>query len=195
MNFKMIRRALAVVAAGTALVVMTGCAHQVSMTPDTKQLAQAPSKINKSVAYVISGADLTKEVQTPGGGGDKIKYQPYHDLDGALYQAFSSVFTDVTKVSNPAEAKNVALVITPSITTNSSSESMFTWPPTKFTVDLVCQVADLNGKTLTTVKASGQGAATFDEFKSDFSLAARLASKDAVNNLVKALAAAPELQQ
>ncbi|MDO9237690.1 MAG: hypothetical protein Q7U28_16860 [Aquabacterium sp.] len=195
MSFKTIRRAVVGLVGVAALVLMTGCAHQVSMTPDTKQLAAAPAKINKSIAYVISAADLTKEVQTPGGGGDKIKYQPYRDLDGALYQAFSAVFADVSKVTNASEAKGVTFVITPSITTNSSSDSMFTWPPTQFSVDLVCSVADIKGQAVTEVRASGKGAATFDQFKSDLSLAARLASMDAVNNLVKALTDSAELRR
>ncbi len=195
MSFKQARRLLIGLASAAALVVMTGCAHQVSMSPDTKQMASASSKINKSVAYVISPADMAKEVQTPGGGGDKIKYQPYKDLDAALYQAFSAVFTDVTKVGAQADAKSVSLVILPAITTTSSSESMFTWPPTQFTVDLVCKVLDANGQAVTEVRGSGSGQATFDEFKSDFSLAARRASRDAVDKLVKALEASPELRR
>jgi len=200
MKFQTIRRALMGLASVTALVVMTGCAHQVSMSPELKQLPAVASKIDKNVAYVISAADLAKEVQTPGGGGDKIKYQPYRDLDGALYKAFSEVFKDVTKLSSTAEApalasKGVTLVIEPAITTTSSSESMFTWPPTQFSVELVCKVSDLQGKAITEVRAMGKGAATFDEFKSDFSLAARRASKEAVDNLVKVLSETAELRR
>jgi hypothetical protein len=197
MKFQSIRRVMALTAGAAALVVMTGCAHQISMSPESAKqgpVATAPAKINKSVAYVISAADMAKEVQTPGGGGDKIKYTPYKDLDASLYQAFSAVFTDVTKVSSAAEAKDVTFVITPTITTNSSSSSMFTWPPTQFSVDLVCKAADMNGKVLAEITANGTGAAEFSEFKSDFSLAARRASKDAVDKLVKALAESPALR-
>jgi len=165
------------------------------MVPDAKPIATVPSKIEKSVAYVISPANMAKEVQTPGGGGDKIKYQPYKDLDAALYQAFSAVFADVTKVSAAAEAKGVSYVIEPSITTTSSSDSLFTWPPTRFSVNLVCRVLDANGQLLTEVHSVGDGEATFSEFKSDFSLSARRASRSAVDNLVKALAITPELRR
>lgn len=195
MVFKNVRRLLIGVASAAALVVMTGCAHQISMSPDTKQMATVSSKINKSVAYVISPADMAKEVQTPGGGGDKVKYQPYKDLDAAMYQAFSAVFSDVTKVGAQADAKGVSLVILPSISTSSSSDSAFTWPPTQFNVDLVCKVLDANGQAVAEVRGSGSGQATFGEFKSDFSLAARRASKDAVDKLIKALDASAELHR
>jgi hypothetical protein len=195
MNFNSIRRVCVAAASAVALVAMTGCAHQVSMSPAAKDLAVASKKINKPVAYLITPADMAKEVQTPGGGGDKVKYQPYHDLDAALYQAFSGAFSDVSKVGSLAEATGVSYVITPTITTTSSSDSMLTWPPTQFTVELVCQVTDAKGVTLTEVRGSGKGAATFSEFKSDFSLAARRASKEAVDNLVKALDASEPLHR
>lgn len=195
MSFKGIHRVVLGFMGAAALVMMTGCAHQISMAPDATKTASVSSKINKSVAYVISPADMAKEVQTPGGGGDKVKYQPYKDLDAALYQAFSAVFTDVTKVGAPADAKGVSLVITPAITTTSSSDSMLTWPPTQFAVTLVCTVMDGQGQAVTQVQGSGSGQATFDEFKSDFSLAARRASRAAVDNLIKELEKSPELHR
>lgn len=195
MSFKRIRRVVLGFVGAAVLVAMTGCAHQISMSPDVTKTASVSSKINKSVAYVISPADMAKEVQTPGGGGDKVKYLPYKDLDAALYQAFSAVFADVTKVGTSAEAKGVSLVITPSVTTSSSSDSMLTWPPTQFTVNLVCTVVDANGQAVTQVQGSGAGQATFDEFKSDFSLAARRASRAAVDNVIKELEKSPELRR
>ncbi|MFT3859252.1 MAG: hypothetical protein QM742_17690 [Aquabacterium sp.] len=197
LNIKSLTRAAMGLAAAASLVIMTGCAHPISMSPKAASdlSSQVPSKIDKNVAYVISAADLAKEVETPGGGGDKVKYSPYRDLDASLYQAFSAVFKDVTKVATPAEAKDVSFVITPTITTTSSSDSAFTWPPTQFSVELLCKVVDAKGQAVTEVRANGSGAATFDEFKSDFSLSARRASADAVNKLVKALANAPELRR
>lgn len=195
MKFKAWARLTGAVVGLAAVVAMAGCAHPVSMVPQTKQIDNVPNKIEKSVAYVISPADMVKEVQTPGGGGDKVKYQPYKDLDAALYEAFSAVFADVTKVAAASEAKGVSYVIEPSITTTSSSDSLVTWPPTHFSVNLVCKVRDANGQLLTEVSSVGDGAATFSEFKSDFSLSARRASRSAVDNLIKALAAAPELRR
>ncbi len=178
-----------------AVVAVTGCAHPISITPlaDTAAKPAAVAKIDKSVAYVITPADMALEVTSPGGGGDKVKYQPYRDLDASLYASFSSVFKDVTKAASVDEAKGLAakgvqLVIVPTITTTSSSESAFTWPPTKFSVTLNCTATNPQGQQIAQISATGNGAAEFDEFKSDFPLAARRASRAAIDNLTKALA-------
>ena len=78
-------------------------------------------------------------------------------------------------------------MLTPEITTESASDSVMTWPPTQFTVNLNCRITDLAGKEVDTVRVSGYGRATFDEFKSNFSLAAVRASTDALNRLSQAL--------
>lgn len=194
------RRALAWVLGVSALVAVTGCAHPISMTPDAQPATKASAKINKSVAYVVTPANMALEVTSPGGGGDKVKYQPYRDLDASLYGAFSEVFSDVNKAGSVDEAKALAgkgvkLVIVPTITTTSSSDSMFTWPPTQFSVTLTCTATQPDGQQVTEVRATGNGAATFSEFKSDFSLAARRASREAVQNLVQALAADEALRR
>jgi len=200
LNLSTLRRAAFGLCSVAALVAMTGCAHPISMSPDAKLAASTAPKVNKAVAYVITPADMALEVTTPGGGGDKVKYQPYRDLDASLYAAFSEVFTDVSKAASVAEAqalapKGVKLVIVPTIATTSSSDSAFTWPPTQFQVTLNCTATDVAGQTVAQVKAVGNGAATFSEFKSDFSLSARRASSEAIANLVKALAANPDLRR
>lgn len=195
MRFKAWFRALGAMVGTAAAMMMAGCAHPLSMAPEATPISSVPNKIEKSVAYVISPADMTKEVQTPGGGGDKVKYQPYKDLDAALYQAFSAVFADVTKVAAVTEAKGVSYVIEPIITTTSSSDSLMAWPPTRFSVNLVCKVKDANGQLLTEVRGVGDGEATFSEVVKDYSMSARRASRSAVDNLVKALAADPELRR
>ena len=98
----------------------------------------------------------------------------------------------MTKIKNPADAaeiraSGIQLLITPEITTDSSSSSPFTWPPTAFTVTLVCQIKDAQGTTLDTVRVEGRGEAEFSEFKSNFSLAAARASDDALAKLMAAL--------
>ena len=196
------RRALVAAGSVVAVIAVTGCAHPISISPKADAAAQAPSvaKIDKSVAYVITPADMALEVTTPGGGGDKIKYQPYRDLDASLYASFSTVFKDVTKAASVDEAKGlsakgVQLVIVPTIATTSSSESAFTWPPTKFSVTLTCTATNPQGQQIAQVSATGHGAAEFDEFKSDFPLAARRASRAALDNLTKALAANEALRR
>lgn len=194
--FKPLRRITMVAATAVTVALITGCAHPISIVPDINKVAAAPGKINKTAAYYISPEDLSKEVETGGGGGDKVKYAPYRDLDAGLYFAFSQVFDSVVKLKSPTDpaAQGVKLVIKPSITTTSSSDSMLTWPPTQFSVDIACTVSDPNGKTLVTTHSTGQGAATFSEFKADFALSAKRASQDALNKLVRDLAAADALR-
>jgi len=158
------RRALVAAGSVVAVIAVTGCAHPISISPKADAAAQAPSvaKIDKSVAYVITPADMALEVTTPGGGGDKIKYQPYRDLDASLYASFSTVFKDVTKAASVDEAKGlsakgVQLVIVPTIATTSSSESAFTWPPTKFSVTLTCTATNPQGQQIAQVSATGHG--------------------------------------
>jgi hypothetical protein len=75
-------------------------------------------------------------------------------------------------------------VFTPEITTTSSSSSPFTWPPTKFGTEVSCTVTDAQGVVVAKVRANGEGAAEFAEFKSDFSLSARRAVSDVMDKLV-----------
>ena len=183
-------------------VFLFGCAHPITMNPDLAVVtAPAGAKvIDKKVAYFMPDALRTVEVTTPGGGGDKVRYFPYRDIEPGLYKALSEVFTSVTKVPSltdtaALQANGISMLITPEITTNSSSDGAFTWPPTQFSVNLVCTITDVNRKPLQTVRVSGEGAATFGEFKSNFSLAAVRASNDALAKLAKALGESPELRR
>lgn len=186
-----------VLAAGIAIAaLMTGCAHPISVTASDfgKIKASSDTKIQKNVGYFISAEDLNREFVTSGGGGDKVSYKAYRDLEPAIYKALSEVFSGVTKLESAKGTDGMNLVIVPTITTNSSSDSLLTWPPTQFTIDLVCKVTDKNGAPVTEVRAQGNGRAEFSEFKSDFSLAAKRAAQDAMSNLVKALESAPKLK-
>lgn len=179
----------------TACLLLFGCAHPISMNPELGNIAavSATTRINKQVGYHISEANRALEITSAGGGGDKVRYFPYRDMDAGFYKALSEVFTNVTKVSNPKDAaalsvSGITLLIVPDISTTSSSESMLTWPPTQFSVMLNCTVVDAKGQELTHIKVEGNGHAEFSEFKSNFSLAAVRASSDALQKLVKALA-------
>lgn len=179
-----------------------GCAHPITMNPDLAVVA-APAGakvIDKKVAYFMSDAQRTAEVTTPGGGGDKVRYFPYRDIEPGFYKALSEVFSGVTKLQKPMDAaalqaNGISMLITPEITTSSSSDGAFTWPPTQFSVNLVCTITDANRKPLQTVRVSGEGGATFSEFKNNLSLAAVRASNDALAKLIKALGESPELQK
>jgi hypothetical protein len=179
-------------------LVLFGCAHPISMNPELSSVAgNSTARINKHVGYYIPEASRALEVITPGGGGDKVRYFPYRDMDAGFYKALGEVFTGVTKVSNPQDAaaissSGITMLIVPEISTTSSSESMFTWPPTQFSVTLDCKVLDAHGKSITNIKVQGHGQAEFSDFKSNHSLAAGKASTDALQKLVKALAESTE---
>ena len=184
-----------------ASVALFGCAHPINMKPNIDAIkGVATAVIDKQVGYHISEANMAVEVTTPGGGGDKVRYFPYRDMDAGFYKALSEVFKGVSKIANPKDAVAIAksgitVLIVPEITTTSSSPSPFTWPPTKFTVTLNCSVVDANGQNLTSIKVQGEGQAEFDEFKGNFSRSAVRASDDALKKLVQALAASKELRQ
>lgn len=173
-------------------VVVSGCAHPISLTGNAVAIAGTGSgKLDKGVGLSITDEDRKREVVGPGGGGDKVSYFPYRDLETGLYLALSETFTRVSRVTGAADPKvkseGLSYVVTPIIATTSFSPSIVTWPPTIFTVELTCKVVDADGKAVTEVRAMGEGRAEFDEFKSDFSLSAKRASDDALRKLVKAL--------
>lgn len=187
-----------VVLAASLLVI--GCAHQINITPplntfDDKNLA----RIDKTVAYYIAPADRTREVVTPGGGGDKVKYLPYQESEPALKQVLSNLFTRVVPIPSIDDkqfiaSNNITYVFVPAIETDSSSDSLLTWPPTRFVVTLDCRAMDVSGATVWQKKVKGEGHATFSEFKHDLSLSARRASRDAFLNLQREIYEAKEFR-
>lgn len=193
------KRFIQLILAGLACAVLFGCAHPITMNPDLGAVKAVTAPIDQRVALYIAEASKSIEVTTSAGGGDKVRYFPYRDMEPGLYKALSDTFREVTMVRDlggldKLRTEGKALLITPTITTQSSSESIVTWPPTQFTVELSCKVTDAAGKTIETVNVSGQGRATFDEFKGNFSLAATRASTDALTKLVKALGESASLR-
>jgi hypothetical protein len=188
-------------AAGLLLAVLvTGCAHPISLSSDVASLAgSGKAKIDRKIGLSISDADRQREVTGPGGGGDKVNYFPYRDLETGLYIALSESFSQVTRVSGPTDPKvkeqGLNYLATPSIVTTSSSPSMVTWPPTLFTIALTCTISDVQGNAITELRVFGEGRAEFDEFKADTSLSARRAASDVLKKLMTAIAqAAPKLR-
>jgi hypothetical protein len=188
------------VATLAAAAITVGCAHQINITPPLNTLeVQNVVKSDKTVGYYISPADRSKEVETPGGGGDKVKYLPYQESEPALKHVLSNLYTKVVAVPSLEDkqflaSNGIAYVFIPVIETDSSSESAFTWPPTRFSVALDCRAVDAAGATVWQMKVTGQGQAQFSEFKHDMSLSARRASRDAFLRLQQEISAAKELR-
>ena len=176
----------ALVVLGFAL--LSGCAHQIDIAPNISKIdrdLRTQPKIKQSVGYIIPEEIAALEITTSGGGGDKVRYFPYRDTETGFYKMLTNVFESVTKIKNAGDkeaiARNkIAYVVTTEISTNSSSPSPFTWPPTHFSVDMTCTIKDPEGKLIDTKKVIGEGHAEFDEFKSDHGLAGKRASEDAL---------------
>lgn len=177
---------------------VSGCAHPISLTGDVASLAgTGKAKIDKAIGLNITEDNRKLEVTGPGGGGDKVRYQPYRDIETGLYVALSESFSRVARINGPTDpkvkAETLNFVLTPSMATTSFSPSLFTWPPTIFTIELTCKISDPEGKPVTEVRAMGEGRAEFDEFKADFSLSAKRAADDVLKKLVKAIGEAAAL--
>ncbi|MEI6000358.1 hypothetical protein H3V53_25105 [Paraburkholderia bengalensis] len=192
---------LRTVCAAGVIALLSGCAHDITISGDNAALvSKAASPINKTVGLVITDEERNKEVVTPGGGGDKVAYKPYHDLELPIYLELSNVFKDVVKLNTRPDAatwqsKNLSYIVTPSITTTSSSQSLLTWPPTDFSVTLECTITDPSGKLVTKKSVTGSGHAEFSEFKRNFGLAAQRATLDAVQKMQSAMQESAELRQ
>ena len=191
---------LSMLTALVSVMFMSGCAHVINITPPLNTLSvEGVTKIDRAVGYYISPEQRALLVTTPGGGGDKVSYKPYADAEPALKQVLSNIYATVVALAAPSdktelESKKIAYVFAPTFTTTSKSSSALTWPPTNFTVAIDCKVADGSGASVWNKQVTGTGEAVFEDFKHDFSLSARRASKDAFNQLQSAILAAPELK-
>ena len=182
------------------IAAITGCAHQITISPDVpmSNRGNGVDKISKNVGYYFAPSSREKEVITPGGGGDRVRYNPYNDIEAAFVEMLGNVFKSVTalKSGNDSEiSKNsIDYLILLDISTNSSSPSSFTWPPTWFGVNLTSKVSDSTGNNLTSLSVSGDGKAEFGEFFGNQGIAGRRASVDALSKMQNALLKAPELR-
>ena len=172
-------------------VLLGACAHPIVIAPNQDALAKPDAQAStRSVAYVISQQDHDREVVTDGGGGDKVSYFPYRDLEAGFFHALSSLYSRVTLVRSSSdkatlEKNKVSLVFQPRLTTTSSSSGLFTWPPTAFSVAIEYNVLDAASAEIYKNLLVGNGTATFDEFKTEYGLAGRRASEDALNKFQK----------
>lgn len=181
------------------LALLAACAHPIGIGPIETPVRNEAGLSPKKVAYVMTDADRGKEVTTPGGGGDKVSYFPYRDLEKSIRDALRAVYTDVFVIKSSTDAEairtfGVSYVFSPEITTTSDSPSPFTWPPTKFGIDLTCKVTDAEGKLLTQVRAQGNGAAEYSEFMKDFGLSGRRAATQVSEQLKQEVMTNPQLR-
>jgi hypothetical protein len=183
-----------------ALPLFGGCAHTIVVAPDFGHLPTAPkdaTRMERPAGYVMSDADRKRIVNSGGGGGDSVSYTLYKDIESGFYHVLSNFFAHVYAMNRPDDAafikeKNIELIFVPIFTTQSSSSSLLTWPPTEFTLKIEINAVDLHGKTIWKQEVTGVGKAEFSEFKSEFGLAAKRAAEQALQKLDAALVQFPK---
>lgn len=184
-----------------SLVILASCAHPILLTPDLQSLKRPQGGyIQATAGYYISPHDREKKVVTPGGGGEKVYYYPYKELEPALQKVLYNVFQDVksldlTITPDYLRANGIAFAFLPKIMTSSYSDSAFTWPPTSFTINLSCKAFSQDGKLIWEREYTGVGTATFNEFKTDFGLAAKRASQKVFSEMLDDLTQAIEFRK
>jgi hypothetical protein len=189
----LVSRILRAATAFAVVAVLAGCAHPINVGTDTSPPRVEANLIQKKVAYTMTDAQRALQAVTPGGGGDRISYYPYRDLEKSIRDALRAVYQDVVVLKSTADvgavqASGASLVFTPEIKTDSGSPSPFTWPPTYFTTEVSCVVTDPSGAEITRVKASGRGEAEFSEFKGEFGLSAKRAATKVATELSSEIA-------
>lgn len=176
-----------------ATVVSTfSCAHKITTTPDLAHISSSSTieshRINANVGYYVPSNMTNLQVITPGGGGDRVKYYPYKEIEMGYQVMLGTIFERVVKLNYiDSNSTGVQYVIEPYLITNSGSDSFMTWPPTTFSVDLTSKVSDPSGQELASPRVVGYGTATFSEFIKDKGLAGKRAMEDALLKMQTAL--------
>jgi len=179
--------------------LVSACSHSIIISPSESVKSDLKPVSDKKVAYVLTDDDRNKQFNTEGGGGDKVNYYAYRDVEKVIRDALKSTYSDVYILKsvtdvNSINENNISLIFSPVISTSSGSESMLTWPPTKFSIVLSCDVTDKTGKKIKRISAVGSGKAEYSEFMSDFGLSGRRAAEDLSRNLIKLLREDTELR-
>lgn len=174
-----------------AILFMSGCSHKISLSPSLDELREVKvaNNVDVNVGYYISKEAKKIEVTTPGGGGDKVKYTPYKDIEAALNTMLSRKFSRVYSLNsisdkNVIENKNIKYIFTTKIHTNSSSTNFVIWPPTDFNMDLTCKAIDTNNQKTWEETVSAKGYANSGELMENFSLSAKRATKEAFSKML-----------
>ena len=135
------------------VIGLVACAHPVNIRPALVLSTDRSTQIDKKVGYQITDAQRALQSTTPGGGGDKISYHLYKDLEPGLFDTLSSVFSAVYVV--PEDGRNefivdkkLSFVFTPEFQSDSSSSNIIFWNPTDFTLKLRVKALDGSGKEI-----------------------------------------------
>jgi len=176
-------------------VYLAGCAHSVSIAPAISSFDFAAEsnkkKIPVVVGYYIPQNLLDREVSTPAGGGDYVKYFPYKDIQDSYRKMLEALFVEVKWVTNlNNQDGKVGLVISPVIKTNSSSANDKYWRADNFTVEIDTLIYGANGNLIKKINSIGAGESTYrEEFQANWNsngvykaIPGMKASSSAINN-------------
>jgi len=181
-----------------SVVLISGCAHNIKITPETTA-ANTQAKSATVVGYYVSAADKAIKNTTPGGGGDKVSYQLTKDMEYGFFKALNDSYetVKVLEASHDAQkmkADGITLVFEPKFTSTSSGSSLLIWPADKFSITVQCKAYNQTGALVLDKAFTGQGTATNGEVLKDFSLAANRAATDVLAQVKKELASNASLK-
>lgn len=160
-HFKAVARAITGTVFALALVA---CAHPVKISPQLTLTSDRSRLVDKKVGYRITDAQRALQVTSAGGGGDKISYYLYRDLESGLFDTLSSVFSAVYVLPDASSQqfivdKNISFVFTPVMDSESSSKNVLMWNPTDFTLRLRASALDASGQEVWSRDFVGTGRA------------------------------------
>lgn len=183
-----------------AVLTLGACAHPISIEPGSHAPPMRPASA-RSVAYVISTADLQRESADHSPGGDSVTYFPYRDIESGLREMLKALYAKVTTLRDAGDAteierNKVSLIFVPTLSTQTTRFSPFTWVPTNFTFLISYRVKDVSGRVVYHNAAQGEGLAYYTEVISsrEFGLAGRRAAMDALAKMREQIEGAPQLR-
>ena len=98
------KNGLRAVLIAVVFALVTGCAHSITVTPDTMRLEPVSSRrVTAKIGYYIPEEVSSIEVTTQGGGGDNVRYFPYNDIEPGFRQMLSNVFSGVERLSSTSQ--------------------------------------------------------------------------------------------
>jgi hypothetical protein len=193
-------RRILILCALVASLALNACAHPISIEPGSLLPTGRPGS-DRSVAYVISSADLARESVDRSSGGDSVNYFPYRDIEVGLKQMLESLYAKVTALRDASDAaqiqrEGISLVFVPTLSTQTTRFSPFTWVPTNFSFLISYRVLDASGREVYRNSAHGAGVAYYTEVIStrESGLAGRRAGRAALELMREQIEGAPDLK-